>query len=123
MYTVPTVQTLLIELNEISNWFQLGVHLDVPVYELKEIEQLNGGVKKYKIELFHLWLKKAKSPTWETVVYAVRQLDPNLAKRLAAKVHLQKPCLSTEVTEAEGTIKCVTLWLCWSMVMSFLQCC
>ena len=100
LYTVPTVKELIKKLNEISDWYKLGVLLDVPVWELKKIKKLNEEVEENKIELFHIWLKNAKAPTWETILCAVRQLDPNLAERLAGKVHQQKP----QSTEVKGTI-------------------
>ena len=102
MYTDLTLNELVFKLKKVSDWYKLGVLLDVPIWELKKIEQLNGGVEKYKTELFDFWLKNSEAPTWETIVNAVRQLDRNLAKRLAAKVHQQKPHLSTGVAKAEG---------------------
>ena len=80
--TVPTHKELLIELKEVTEWKELGLLLELPFYELKKIEQLNKGVEENKIELFDLWLKDAETPTWETIVCAVRKLYyRNLAKK------------------------------------------
>ena len=70
--------------------------MGVEVFVLEKIKQLNGGVEEYKIHLFVFWLKNAESPTWETMVRAVKELNPNLAKKLE-RDHLQKP-------QAKGTL-------------------
>lgn len=105
LYTVPTLRELVIELNEVFDWYELGISLNVPIWELKKIKQLNGGVERYKIELFDFWLRNAETTTWETIICAVRELNQNLAKRLAAKLNQQKPHLSIGVTKTEGIIK------------------
>ena len=87
--------------NKVSNEYKLRVLPDVLVWELKEIEQLNGEMENYKIKLFDVWLKNTETPIRGTIVCTLGQLDPNLAKRFD-EVH---PHLSTEFAKTEGTIK------------------
>ena len=91
IFTVPTHEELLIELEEVTEWEKLGLLLKIPYYEIKKIEKQNKGVEINKMELFDLWLRYAKPPSWEAIVCAVRKFNPNLAEKIALRTsHFSK---------------------------------
>ena len=91
IFTVPTHKELLIELEEVTEWQRLGLLLDLPYPKLKKIEKQNKELEINKMELFDLWLRYAKPPSWETIVCAVRKFNPNLAEKIALRTsHFSK---------------------------------
>ena len=85
--------------------------MGVKTFVLKSIQQSSGEVDDYKIKLFDFWLKNAESPTWELIVCAVRELNPNLAKKLE-KDHLLKPQEEGTLLFAFGIIMNNSIMLC-----------
>ena len=54
-------------------WFQFGIHLGIPHYELSIIkaEHELKGVRKCKTEMFYFWLKSTLGAKWSTIVMAL----------------------------------------------------
>ena len=81
-----SVEDLLNELNEVTDkWFDLGIHLEIPDYKLKEIHQENEDVKDCMIEMILVW-KQLCIPTWKAMVAALAEIDMrSLAIKIASK--------------------------------------
>ncbi len=84
-----TLKALVTELEEVIDWFNFGVHLEVRESDLMAIRytHLNSrDIKASKTDLFTLWLKSSNQLTWSTVVRALVgiRMEP-LAKKLAMK--------------------------------------
>ena len=84
----PTVQQLFTELSEVDDWFTFGVALGVPVRKLREIEtsKPQGGVQRWKVDMFQSWLDSTPTASWEDVIKTLEHVDHvALATRLRSK--------------------------------------
>ena len=73
-------------LKEVTEWFSLGIHLDIPPYELKTIkEDHRGNSKLCKEEMVITWIRLGAA-SWSTLVGALCEIGrQGLAKKLARK--------------------------------------
>ena len=67
-------------------WFQLGIHLDLPEGMLKNIRHRNDEVGGRRCEMLSTWLETSPQPTWATIVNALTGIGRrNLADKMALK--------------------------------------
>ena len=58
-----------------TSWFFLGIHLDIPISVLKQLEmQYIGDSKRRKTEVIDLWLHNDPEPTWNKLAQAVEDM-------------------------------------------------
>ena len=83
-----TVKLLDLELQEVSDWFGLGLHLDIPSPELYNIKHniTLRSPQEFRMEVFSVWMKKLPEPTWPRVVKALMEIG---RERLAHKIALK----------------------------------
>ena len=76
------------ELQEVSDWFGLGLYLDIPAEELHTIknEPTLRRIQDFRTEMFSVWMKKLPEPSWSRVVKALIQIG---RERLARKIALK----------------------------------
>ena len=68
----PTLQELSTELDRVERWYELGVNLDFPGHQLREIEQDSPRCSsRCKLEMLDKWLRKSENPSWEAVAKAL----------------------------------------------------
>ncbi len=84
-----TLKALVTELEDVLDWFNFGVHLEVRESDLMIIRHthLNSrDVKASKTDLFTTWIRTSSLLTWSAVVRALVgiRMEP-LAKKLAMK--------------------------------------
>ena len=81
-----SVKDLLSELEEvITNWFVLGVFLNIPESKLCEIRQDYENDEECKMEMLMSW-KQLSIPTWNAIVDALAKIGmDSLAIKLARK--------------------------------------
>ena len=78
------------ELIDFKHWYLLGLQLNVSKDILDSIEQTHDTKVRQCIEMIQHWINSSKSPTWETVLGALRNIGENvLAARLAHKYSIQ----------------------------------
>ena len=53
----PKVRDLSSELKRVTDWYQLGIHLDLQTHELMQIEHDHQGNERRKQEMLDLWLR------------------------------------------------------------------
>lgn len=83
---VPSVQLLMKELNCVTQWDMMGVFLGLETSDIKDIEAtypLAPG--RRKVEMFTLWMKKERYPSWEKVIEALKEIS-----ELSLAAHLQE---------------------------------
>jgi len=81
----PPLSDLVNELQEVTDWFYLGMCLRVPLATLMNIRESQGNVEAYRREMLDAWMKE-ENPTWSKVVTALKEMKLTaLAKRLASK--------------------------------------
>ena len=83
----PTVRCLLTELDQVVDWFSLGIHLEIKPAELTEIHQnFPRDCNRCKIEMLRIWLRSCTHPTWDKVAQAASDAkEENVAKAIRQK--------------------------------------
>ena len=97
-----TVKLLDEELKEVSDWYGLGLHMDVPTAELDLIryEPRLCRIQERKWEMFSSWMRKQSEPSWSHVVKALKAIgQERLAHKISLKYGKSKYC----------TFQCVSL--------------
>ena len=72
-----SISLLLSKLTKVVDWYILGLHLNIPKYELDKIQKqflLNEGVERCKAEMLDMWLKKEEEPHWRVIVDALEKM-------------------------------------------------
>ena len=70
-----TLKQILRDTKEVTNWFSLGIQLDIETSDLKRIErQFGGDTERCKIEVIHFWLHHNPEPTWSKLALAVHDM-------------------------------------------------
>ena len=83
-----TLATLCLELQDVSNWYELGLHLDIPQAELDNIKYNNTlhAPLEFRREMLTVWMKKLPEPSWSRVVKALMKIkEDRLAHNIARK--------------------------------------
>ena len=95
----PTVSEWISELDDVVDWFQFGLHLDIPEHELLSLQHPDTHGKVFarpsqatyadvgvRMEVLTLWLIHATDVTWTSVVRALVgiKMEP-LAWKIATK--------------------------------------
>ena len=84
----PTIDTLINELNEITEWKVFGVHLLFSYADLEKIQlhSMSKSVDDYKLHMFGKWLERGTNTTWISIVDALIKSGYNaLAKAIKDK--------------------------------------
>ena len=108
-----TVPSLMTKLRQVTDWYMLGVYLELPSHELDKIRHQfhSDGVERCKAALFDLWTRSSLNVSWEVISSALRKCGETvLAERVvkctqqsncstAATCNspLQQPCTSTKL--------------------------
>ena len=77
------------ELQEVSDWFSLGLHLDIPKAKLDDIklDPTLRSTQQLRTEMLSVWMQKLPGPSWCRVVKALMEIGKK--KRLAHKIALK----------------------------------
>ena len=83
---ILNVKNLSSELTTITNWYQLGLYLNLQTHELNKIQQdhAHHGNDRQMLEMLALWLRRTPNPTWDDVVSTLQQMREN---RVAENIH------------------------------------
>ena len=65
------MKDLVNELQEVTDWFQLGLCLGVPESVLRTIQRDLDTTNKRKQEMLIEWMKRVQVPKWSTMVKAL----------------------------------------------------
>ena len=91
MISIPgevTLAQLSLELQEVSDWFGLGLYLGLPPAELHTIsyEPTLRCIKDRRMEMLLVWTRKLPGPSWSRVVTALMVIGrETLAYKIALK--------------------------------------
>ena len=83
----PTLPELISQLDEVVDWFHLGLYLSIPQHELLIMEDFRRGHKKQcRTDMLSWWLQHGTQLTWTALVRAVDgiKMEP-LARKIATK--------------------------------------
>ena len=82
------MRLLVDAVRSVSDWHSLGLHLDITVRKLKEIDRIYrfGGEERIKVEMFDVWLESCPDASWHDLVTALNAIGE---KRVAQEVELR----------------------------------
>ena len=80
------LKDLLKELQQVTEWHNLGLHLDVPEHKLNDIQESNSGnTDDCRREMLMVWME-LEVATWARVIHALIHIHlPVLAANIASK--------------------------------------
>ena len=68
-------------------WFQFGIHLGIPHYELSIIKADYQDVRRCKTEMLLWWLKNSIEAKWSTIVRALVKAGMRAVAHMIAQDH------------------------------------
>ena len=82
------MKLLDLELQEVIEWFSLGLYLGIPPAKLYDIKHDNTlhSTQDFRTEMFSVWMRKLPEPSWPRVVKALMEIG---RERLAHKIALK----------------------------------
>ena len=83
----PTLPELISQLDEVVDWFHLGLYLSIPQHELLIMEDYQRGHRKRcRTDMLSWWLQHGKQLTWTAMVRALERIKMEpLARKIATK--------------------------------------
>ena len=89
---VLNVKNLSSELTTITNWYQLGVYLNLQTHELDKIQQdhAHHGNDRQMLGMLALWLRRTPNATWGDMVSALQQMGENRVAKNICQKHLRR---------------------------------
>ena len=83
--TVAILKDLVSELQDVTDWYYLGLCLEIPLAKLQSIKQEYRHIEERKREVLLAWSDKEK-PTWVKVVNVLMDMRKmSLAQQIAQK--------------------------------------
>ena len=103
---ILNVKNLSSELTTITDWYQLGVYLNLQTHELDKIQQdhAHQGNDRQRLEMLALWLRCTLNASWEDVVSALQQMGENRVAENVRQKHGLYKCLVKNPVKESGTI-------------------
>ena len=79
------MKLLVDAVRNVSDWHNLGLHLDITVRKLKEIDRIYrfDGEERIKAEMLDVWLSSSPDTPWHDLVTALNEIGE---KRVAQEV-------------------------------------
>ena len=108
--TALTLKTAINALHSVcTKWYNIGVQLDIPTFQLKNIEKRSSDSMDQLRDVLDYWMSNDSSPSWSQIVDALKA--PSVSEnRLAEEIHDTKSGLeeqhSCNVSEVSVTAKC-----------------
>ena len=95
---VPTLLSLVGELERVIDWQGLGLRLGIPEYQLEEIKvDHRGEVWECRSRMLSCWLKATANPSWEQVIAALGKMKEwNVAAKIKHKLEQISHCVGKE---------------------------
>ena len=88
---VLDVQHLSSELQSVTNWYQLGIHLGLETHELDmvQMDYAHQGNDRQRLQMLDLWLQRTPNATWEDVVRALELIGRNRVAENIRQKHIR----------------------------------
>ena len=89
---ILNVKNLSSELTTITNWYLLGLYLNLQTHDLSKIQQDHAyhGNDRQMLEMLSLWLRRTPNATWGDVVSALQQMGENRVAENIRQKHLRR---------------------------------
>ena len=122
-----TVTSFLVKLRLVTDWYMLGVYLELPPHELDKIRHLFhcDGIERCKVALFELWTRTKPKCSWKELSGALEKcgnvaLSVKILEQHASVVGVE--CdgrVGTDSEKPQNADDCVTLELQKTQVKTF----
>ena len=91
MSVCPSLSTFLEETAKVTEWYMLGVYMDVPREDLSYIEKQfsSHGSARCRTELFDVWTKRTPNASWELIAAALEKLGETVLAEKIRKLSLE----------------------------------
>ena len=85
----PELKQLTIACKSVTEWYELGIQLDLSTSQLKDIEVTYkvNGMKRLRSEMFDAWLKSSPKATWGDLITALKNMNENRVASDIEAVH------------------------------------
>ena len=79
-----TLSNIGVILKDITDYYMLGVHLNVPPREITKIERDYPGTSRRLMEVIDYWMRNGKKPSWDVLAKAVEKMGShyNIARKI-----------------------------------------
>ena len=82
------LKQILIDIKEVTDWYFLGIQLEIPTSHLQHTEKNYGSnAERCKIEVIDFWLRNVQNFTWNKLAQAIEGMGghANVVQTLKAK--------------------------------------
>ena len=107
-----SLKNLINALRKLTDWYDLGLQLDIEDHWLEKFSSENQRIEKCKLAMLQFWLQSDEEASWEKLISALREMNQNrLATEIQKKYQMSSRPLSEhthqlvpQVTTQSGTI-------------------
>ena len=100
--TVPTLKAAINELHSVCHkWYNIGVQLEVPTFQLKNIEKKSNDSMDQLRDTLDYWMSNDLSPSWKHLVDALKA--PSVGGNRLAKEIEEKYCGPEKPGSCDGS--------------------
>ena len=72
---VLSVKNLFNVTKEVTNWYTLGLQLDIPTHKLQSIQHDHRTLENSKHEMLHFWVHSDPEASWGKLATAVERME------------------------------------------------
>ena len=72
---VLSVKNLFNATKEVTNWYTLGLQLDIPTHKLQSIQHDHRTLENSKHEMLHFWVHSDPEASWAKLATAVEKME------------------------------------------------
>ena len=88
---VPTLKAAINALHSVSyKWYNIGVQLEVPTFQLKNIDKKSSDLMDQLRDTLDYWMSKVPSPSWRLIVDALKA--PSVGENRLSKAIEEEYC-------------------------------
>ena len=107
---VLSVKNLFNATKEITNWYTLGLQLDIPTHKLQSIQHDHRTLENSKHEMLHFWVHSDPEASWGKLATAVEKMEfRRISERIRDNYIPLSQCSVPMATSTRG-ILLVTLY-------------
>ena len=100
--TVPTLKAAINALHSVCHkWYNIGVQLEVPTFQLKNIERKSCDSMDQLRDALDFWMSKETSPSWRHLIDALKA--PSVGENRLAKEIEEQYCGPEKPGSCDGS--------------------
>ena len=104
-----SVELLVKELKDVTNWYVFGASLGIPISKLDTIKKECSDVEEQKIKMFQFWLRNKLDASWKKVIQVLEQNDHFVLAATLSEKYLHVCLNDDSPSKKQGIIMLCTL--------------